>query len=220
MADQPNDALFQEIDDELRQEQLHKAWKAYGKYVSAAALVLVVGVAGFQGWRSWDINARSAEGERFAAAVGLAAAANTEQALAAFQGIADEAGGGYAMLARFRVAGLLAKSGDAAGAAGAYVGLADDSSLNAVYRDMAVVLGAMQELNSIGVGGPLVGRIAAIDTEDNPWRHSAREISALVALAKGDTSGAHDLLSGLSTDATAPSGIRSRAAELLTIIGK
>ncbi len=58
MAEKPpvkteDDFLFEEIDDELRQDRAHKLWRAYGQYVIGAVLALVIGVAGYQGWHPW-----------------------------------------------------------------------------------------------------------------------------------------------------------------------
>ena len=37
--------LFQEIDDELRQDKASKLWKIYGKYVIAVAVIVIISVA-------------------------------------------------------------------------------------------------------------------------------------------------------------------------------
>ena len=61
-----SDVLFQEIEDDLRQEQTNKLWTDYGKYIVGAALALVIGVAGFQGWKNYDLEKRQVAGETFA----------------------------------------------------------------------------------------------------------------------------------------------------------
>jgi len=218
LADPSHDSLFREIDEELRQEHYAKLWKKYGNYVIGAALALVVGVAGFQGWRNYDVKTRSAEGMRFAEAQRLMQGDQNEAAAQAFGRLAADASAGYALLARFQEAALLARRGDRAGAIAAYRELAEDTGIDALYRDLALVLGALHEIDTVDRAA-LSQRMAPLAADDNPWRHSAREIIAVLAQRGGDVGKARELYSGLANDVAAPSGIRSRAQEMLAILG-
>lgn len=214
------DILFREIDEDLRQDEFQKLWKAYGKYAIAGAVVLVLGVAGFKGWQSYDISAREALGVRFQSAADLVTAGKTDEALKTFSEIAKD-GGGYQMLARFNQARIYARQGNAAGAAAAYRALAGDGGIDSLYRDLAVILGAYQELNDPGADLPaLADRLEPLSTENSPWRYSAREISGLLARRSGGLTKAKELFLGLANDPRAPQGVRARAQEMLSIIGK
>ncbi len=218
MADE-TDILFKEVEDDLREDQAKKLWATYGKYFVGAAVVVVIGVAAFQGWKSYDLDQRQAAGETFSAAQKLVDEQKTEEALNAFSAIAEQ-NGGYAMLARFRVAALQEKAGDLAGAVSSYVELANDTSLSAYYNDMAVILGGFVELDADGASPTLIDRVNTLTDAANPWRHSAREILGLSALQNGDSTKAAEFFKAISDDATAPQGIKARASELLTIIGR
>lgn len=215
-----DDILFREIDEDLRQDEFQRLWKAYGKYVLAGAVVLVLGVAGFKGWQSYDISAREALSVRFQSAAGLVTAGKTGEALKMFSEIAED-GGGYQMLARFNEARIYARQGDAGGAAAAYRGLAGDGGIDSLYRDLAVILGAYQELNDPGADlSALAKRLEPLRAETSPWRYSAGEISGLLARRSGDRAEAKKLFQGLANDPRAPQGVRARAQEMLSIIGR
>ena len=48
MAERTDDAiLFEEIDDELRQDQANKLWQAYGKYIVALCIAIILSVGGY-----------------------------------------------------------------------------------------------------------------------------------------------------------------------------
>ncbi len=216
-----DDILFEEIDDELRHDQANKLWQAYGQYVIGLAVAIVVGVGGYQAWRSYDLSTRQASGERFAAAMTLATDNKTEDTFKALSDIAADGTEGYKVLARFSQARLMAKENDSNGAAVTYQLIAEDSSIDSLYRDMAVILGALVELNIPGTDwAGLEQRLAPLSAETSPWRFSAREISALIAQKTGGKNKARDLFKGLSNDKFAPQGVRARAQEMLSILGK
>ncbi len=214
------DLLFKEIDEELRQDQATKLWQAYGKHVIAASILLVVAVAGFQGWKAYDISTREADGERFSKAQAMVQTGQRESVLKAFADIAADGRAGYILLARFQQARLLARAGDATGAAAAYRALSEEGGIDPIYRDLAVILGGLQELNAAGADlAALESRLEPLMAETSPWRFSAREIKGLLARRSGDAAGARKLFQGLATDPRAPQGVHARAQEMLSILG-
>ncbi len=67
----------------------------------------------------------------------------------------------------------------------------------------------------------LAARIAPLAAAgaDNPWRASAQELAALVALKRGDREEARRGLQALAQDVTAPQGLRSRAGRIAAELG-
>jgi hypothetical protein len=215
-----NEALFKEIDEELRQDKANEMWKAYGNYIIAGALSLVLGVAGFQGWQKYDTQQKMARGEVFENAKVLAADDKISEAIDAFGKVADGNSDGYAQLALFREAGLLAKSGDYSASAAVYGKLSKSDDLDQQYRDLATVLGALQELNLSTGEGTLIDGLPALLESTNPWRHMAREALGASALKNGDKNKSREHFQALADDATAPQGLAQRAGEMLKAIGE
>ena len=87
-----------------------------------------------------------------------------------------------------------------------------------IYRDLALIMSVMHDLD-IGDPAQLSASLTGLMAADNPWRHSAKELTALAAQKAGDKSKAGKLYKELADDATAPSGIRARAAEMSAILG-
>jgi len=212
--------IFREIDEELRQERYEKLWKAYGKYVVAAAVGVVLVVAGVRGWEHYRTKLREADSVRFESAAGLEAESKKKEAAAVFALLADKGTGGYRMLARFRQAALKADGGDAAGAMAAYDALAADTGLSPIFREAATVFSVMQGIDR-GDADPaaLKGRLEPLMRDKGPWRHSARELSGLLSLKQGDVAAARKSFKALVDDTAAPAGMRARATQLLAVIG-
>ena len=214
-----SDVLFQEIEDDLRQDQANKFWANNGKYIIGAALALVIGVAGLQGWKSYDLGKRQAAGEAFASAQQLIVDKKTDEALKAFATISAE-GGGYSVLAKFRGAALMSDGGDLAGAISTYRQIATDENVDSYYNGMAVIIGAFTELDTKDGDAQLIVQAGALNNATSPWRHSAREILGLSALKNGDRSKAAEYFKTITDDATAPKEIKDRAGEMLTIVSR
>ena len=132
--------------------------------------------------------------------------------------LAEDGSAGYALLARFNQAALLAKSSSAA-AADAYLKLSADTDIDPLFRGLATVLSVLHDLDS-GDAGQMTGRLTPLLETANPWRHSAKELTALLARKSGDIKRAKELFRELTDDGSAPQGIRARAAEMSAILGR
>jgi hypothetical protein len=215
LADNTDTGLLREIDEELRQEHYSKLWNRYGNYIIAAVILLILSVAGYKGWQSWDLSSRNDASNQFVAASLLAEQGNMDQAFEAFNAIIADAPAGYKLLARFRAASVLANEGDAQAAALAYQDIAADSSVQKDYRDLATLLGVVNMLD-LGAPEELSSQLAPLTLIDSPWRYSAMEMSAILSLRSGDKMGAIDTLTELSSDQSTPAGVSSRASEMLS----
>ena len=207
--------VFNEVDEELRQEQYKRLWKKYGKYVVALAVVVVLGTASSVGWEEYKITAREAESSRFVAAVRLIESGDHAQGSAALGALAEDAGVGYRILARLRQAAVLREAGDHSVALSVYERLVADSSVDKHLQDLARLLAAQVMLELGAANEDITNRLVPLLTDNNPWRHSARELQGALALQDGDADTAIREFTELSEDVTAPPGIRARAAELL-----
>ena len=215
--DPEQENLFKEIDEELRQEKMTVLWKRYGKVVVGAAVLVVGSVAAFQAWKAWDVNRRSAESSQFEIALNHAMQRRPADALQAFAKLAKVGSTGYATLARLNQAALQAEGGDRAGAVASYLSISNDESVDVIFRDLALLLSALHDLDTASPDD-LAQRLIRLTLTENPWRHFAKELSALLAQRKGDRSRAGKLFQELADDVTAPAGIRARAAEMNAIL--
>ena len=210
--------IFQEVDEDVRKERYEKLWRKYGNYAVGAALGIVLGTVAVVGWRQYQTSQREAEGTRFEAALVLARDGRSAEAANAFMALAADAGAGYRTLARFQAAAALRAAGDVDGSVAAYDVLAADSGASDDLRDLAALL-AVQNLIDRIEGAELERRLEPLMADDNPWRYSARELAALSALSSGDVARAREGFTALADDATAPAGLRARAAEMLAAGG-
>jgi hypothetical protein len=210
--------IFHEVEEDVKRERYEKLWKAYGKYLIAVLAAVVLGTAGTVFWRDYQRGQREAESERFTAALALVQAGRNADAANAFAELANEAGAGYRVLALFQRASAQLSSGDTAGAVATYDRIVDDGGASAVLRDLGRLLAARALLDTAPMG-EVEARLSPLRADANPWRHSARELTAVLALKAGDVAAAREGFQALADDLSAPSTTRARAAELLAALG-
>lgn len=212
--------IFREIDEELRQDKFEKLWREYGRYVIAGAVVIVIAVAGVSGWHQYQESERLADGARFSAAKASAEDGNTEDAAALFAALGRESGTSYGTLSRFHEAALTARKGDADAAVALYDALAADTDIDEPFRDLATILSASVRANAASPDTVAISEtLQPIVDAGGTWRHSALEILGTLAHRSGDIAKAKELFKQIVDDFEAPQGLRSRAAQMLAIMG-
>ncbi len=210
--------IFEEVDEELKEENFKKLWDRYGRYVVAAVVLIVAGTAANVGWQTYSRDRQEGFGAQFYAAVDLAEKGKNTDAAAALAIFAEDTDTGYAMLARFREAALRRTEGDLAAAVDIYEAIAADDSIEPLYKDLAVLYSVMAQADK-GDLAAMAARLAPL-AEKGPWRHTAGEYLGLIALQQGDNAVARKRFQKIADDLEAPQGARARAAELLLTIDK
>ena len=96
--------LFDEVDEDVRRDQLKKLWDQYSIYIIAAALLIIASVGGWRGYQYLEAKKAAEAGAAFDKAVELSEANKHTEAEAAFADLATKAPAGYRVLARLRTA--------------------------------------------------------------------------------------------------------------------
>lgn len=209
--------IFREVDEEVRKDKFQALWSRYGVYVYIVIGALVLGTAFNVWWRDYREGRRLDDSARYQAAVTLLSEQQATRAINDLAALALDSSTGYAVIARLRAAAARAEEGDLGGAVMAYDSLVQDGDVDDVYRDLARLLAAMH-LADGGATDELRDRLAPLLRDDSPWRFSAREIDAVLALRDGRRGEARKILQVLVDDAETPSGVRGRASELLAAL--
>ena len=209
-----DDSLFREVDEEVRQEQYKKLWERYGNLLVGLAVLVIVGVAGYEGWRFWQTKQSEAAGDSFFAAAGLAADGKAEDALKAFEAVANT---GFVELAKLREAAVLAGQGKAEEAVKIYDAIAANAGLSQSLRDLSRIRAAAL-LADKSAFTDIETRLKDLAAAGNPWRHVAREIMAAVQFRLKDYKGADTQVQAILADPETPPALRQRATTMAQLL--
>ena len=208
--------LFDEVDEDVRRDQLKKLWDRYSIYIVAGALLIVAAVGGWRGYEYLEAKKAAEAGVAYDAAVDFAEQSKHAEAEAAFTKLAETAPSGYRMLARLRAAAEVA-SRDPQAAVKLYDDMSADRSVGAAEQDLAKVRAAGLLLET-ATYPTMVQRLEAAAAPTATFRHSARELLALSAWRANDTTATRQWLDMIANDGETPSGLRSRAEALQALL--
>lgn len=213
--------IFQEVDEEVRREQLKKLWERYGYYIIAGCVLIVAGIGAWRGYEWWETKKAAEAGVAFEQAVTLAESGKPQEAEAAFAKLATDGTAGYRVLARLREAAELAQS-DPKAAIKSYDDIAADRGAGEAIQDVAALRAGFLLVDSASYA-EMRTRLEPLTRAERPFRYSARELLTLSAWKHGDMSAARQWADMIITDPQTPAGARSRAellSELIAAGGK
>ena len=208
--------LFDEVDEEVRRDQLKKLWDQYSLYIVAAALLVIAAVGGWRGYEYVEAKKAAEAGDAFNKAVELSEQNKHTEAEAAFTDIAARAPSGYRMLARFRAAAEAANR-DPKAAAKMFDDIAADRSVGTEQQALARIRAAGLVLDTANYS-EMLQRLQGDTAPEATFRHAARELLALSAFRTNDASAARQWLDMISLDGETPPSLRSRAEALQALL--
>jgi hypothetical protein len=208
--------LFDEVDEDVRRDQLKKLWDQYSIYIVAAALLIIASVGGWRGYQYLEAKKAAEAGAAFDKAVELSDANKHTEAEAAFADLAAKAPAGYRVLARLRAATEVA-SRDPLAAAKMFDEIAADSSVGAAEQDLARIRAAQLLLEG-STYPDMKQRLDSAAAPGATFRHTARELLALSAWRANDAAATRQWLDLIANDGDTPSSLRSRAEALQALL--
>jgi hypothetical protein len=208
--------LFDEVDEEVRREQLKKLWDRYSIFIIAGAFLIIAAVGAWRGYQYLEAQKAAEAGAAFDSAIDLSEQGKHAEAEAAFDKLATTAPSGYRMLARLRAAGELVTHDPKAGAK-LYDEIAADRSVGTEQQDLARIRAAALLLDTETYPN-MLQRLEAATKPDATFRHTARELLALSAWRANDTTAARQWLDMIANDGETPSAMRQRAEALQALL--
>ncbi|MET3600617.1 tetratricopeptide repeat protein [Martelella mangrovi] len=216
MANQ-DDSFIREVNEELRSDRMKDAWRRFGRYLIALAVLLVVGTAGWRGYEYWQAREAAQSGDVFLTALNQIDAGNLDAAEETLAQLEAEGHGSYPVLAELRSATLLSEAGDTAAAVSAFSSIGKDRSVPDAIRD-AAKLRAGWLLVDTGTYAQVSAEVEALANDGNPFRFSAREILGLSAYGHQDYDRAQEWFEEIANDPEAPRNALNRAQILLEVM--
>lgn len=212
------DDIFKEVDEELREERLTKIWKRIGPYVIGILSGTIIITSAVIGYREYDETQRQNWGVQFAEAMNLSEEGNWQESLDLFETLTEKTNLGYKTLSLFQAASLYAKNGNKEKALEIYQSL-ESKALDENFRDLATLMLIYLQFDN---ADPeiLEKRIEKLASKGNPWYYNAMELKGFLFAKQKNKEKQIEIFNILSKDNKAPEGVRTRANDMLAILGE
>ncbi|HBK92920.1 MAG TPA: hypothetical protein DDZ68_14730 [Parvularcula sp.] len=206
-----DDPILREVDQALAEDNTAREFQKRLPLILGAAALTIAGVGGYQLWRS----NRDAAAEKASIAYEDAAkAGDGEAARKAFEALAGGKGG-YAAIARMRLAGEQAALGDTAKALALFREVYASSDASKRVKDLARIRAAYL---AAGEGRDAVIKdIGPLEADTTALGYYAREILGLAALRAADYQTAETMFLKAAATLEAPEPVRARAKEFAAL---
>jgi hypothetical protein len=188
-------------------------WKRYGHYVLGTALLIVLATALYNGWRSYKIDSEQRATSAVMAIVNDGKLDDGKKIEKLTQFAQTNKKVAQSFMARFDAAALALKNDQTAKAVEIYDNVAADTTVETPFRQFAVMLSVQAQMDK-GDPKELQTRLQDLIT-DSPWKTTAKELSAYLALKMGDRTKARALFSELATESDVPSSIALRSKDMV-----
>ena len=209
------DSFIDEVTEEVQRDKLYAVLRKYG-WIGIVAVVGIVGGAAYNEWsKSKAEAAAQANGDAITAALTSAdddAAARAEALSAA--GIT----GAARIVSDMVRAGELHAAGDTTGAIAALAPYTVDATLDAIYRDLAVLKTTMIGADEIAPEDR-IAQLAGIASPGAPYRLLAEEQIATAQVELGDVEAAVSGFRAISQDVEATEALRRRSLQMIVALG-
>ena len=212
------DDIFKEVDEELREERLTKIWKRIGPYVVGILSGAIIITSAVIGYREYDETQRQNWGVQFAEAMNLSEEGNWQESLDLFETLTEKTNLGYKTLSLFQAASLYAKNDNKEKALEIYQSL-ESEALDENFRDLATLMLIYLQFDN---ADPeiLEKRIEKLASKGNPWYYNAVELKGFLFAKQKNKEKQIEIFNILSKDNKAPEGVRTRANDMLAILGE
>ncbi len=212
------DDIFKEVDEELREERLTKIWKRIGPYVVGILSGAIIITSAVIGYREYDETQRQNWGVEFAEAMNLSEEGNWQESLDLFDTLTEKTNLGYKTLSLFQAASLYARNGNKEKALEIYQSL-ESEALDENFRDLATLMMIYLQFDN---ADPeiLEKRIEKFASKGNPWYYNAVELKGFLFAKQKNKEKQIEIFNILSKDNKAPEGVRTRANDMLAILGE
>ena len=170
------------------------------------------------GYREYDETQRQNWGVQFAEAMNLSEEGNWQESLDLFDTLTEKTNLGYKTLSLFQAASLYAKNGNKEKALEIYQSL-ENKALDENFRDLATLMLIYLQFDN---ADPeiLEKRIEKLASKGNPWYYNAVELKGFLFAKQKNKEKQIEIFNILSKDNKAPEGVRTRANDMLAILGE
>ncbi|MFV0432329.1 MAG: tetratricopeptide repeat protein [Alphaproteobacteria bacterium] len=215
-APQLTASFVEEVEEELRQEKLHKAWRRYGPVAAILAVSIVAGVFGWSTYTALKEKKAQAQSQQYSLALSQIEAQQQQEAQKTLQNLSEEGEKGYQFASKMQLAAIELSKGNKDTAINQYQSIID-ANLESPYQNLALISIARLLIGDEKINQYLP-QIENLANSNYQMRWLAQEVKALNFMELGKKEDAKNIFNLIIEAANVPSDIQQRASLMLEMI--
>jgi len=137
--------FFDEVSEELKQDQLKQIWNKYSKYIISVAFILFISVLGYFFYDKWRLEKIEVSSSQFFSGIEKLEKKEFLSSIEIFSKNVDQAHQGYKTLSLFGIAEANFKIGKVDEMILNYKSIYENQNIDVYYRDLARLLSVMKD---------------------------------------------------------------------------
>ncbi len=209
------DAFIQEVDEDVKNDNLKVLWDKYGLFIVAFVVLAVSAAVSFDKLHEWKVLRNQNRTENYMAAVQLQD--NSEETIAALQKISTDNQGIFSDFAKLQIANVLLSENKQEEALSMLEKLAAEKNVNEEVKHIALVKLASYRVDSLGYE-EFVALVKPLMETDNSWTPAVQDLLAMSAIKNGNIEGAKEIYGKILKNKDLPEGFINRVKDMLSSI--
>ena len=201
--------IFQEIDEDLRQDKAARLWKAYGKYIVALAIFIILAIASYRFIEHKNEKNREQTSELYELASETGRSGDKKAAIELLSDEMFDENIGYTIISKLKKAALAKSNNDLEGTEIVLKEIITNEDIPLYLRDLARLKLFASDSDNIS------SQLEVLIEEEGPWKFLALELKGGIQLEGGNLKEARSIFKELTDDANTPNNLRRRASEIL-----
>ena len=214
------DILFQEINEEIKNEKIMAFWKKYGLYALILVVVALTIAVSYESIVAWKNKKAQTWSDAYAYAFNLQIQGNYDKSIAVFQDMADKNDGIYRDFSLLQIANIYLEQDKVNEAMTTLQKIIDNDDANPNLKNVALIKLVSYKLEN-APAEEINKLLEPIINANNVWTNVALELKAMLAIRENDLATAKDLYSQiLNSGANLQESMKTRAQDMLAVLSE
>ena len=214
-----DDILFEEINNELKNEKMLNFWKKYG----LAALIIVVAAlacaVSYESIIAWQNKKAQSWANTYTQAYNLQIQGDYDGSIAIFKDMAENNDGIYRDFAKMQIANILLTQNKIEEGCQALQDYIDDPEANDKLRDAAIIKLVSYKLDN-APADEISALLDPLIAKGGSFVNTAKELKAMLAIREKDTDGAKEIYTDILSAQSLPESLKLRAQNMLAVLNE
>lgn len=214
------DVLFQEINEEIKNEKIMAFWKKYGLYAFILVIVALTLAVSYESIIAWKNKRAQTWSDAYAYAFNLQIQGNYDKSIAVFQDMADKNGGIYKDFSLLQIANIYLEQDKVNDALDTLLKIINDDNANPNLRNVALIKLVSYKLEN-APAEEINKLLQPLLAEKTVWTNVALELKAMLAIRENNLDEAKDLYTQiLNSGSDLQESMKTRAQDMLAVLNE